>query len=218
MLRERRIPLPGEAPPDACRMTLSASLSFDRRAVLGSAALSRRGRSSSGYSLVEIIIATLVFVVAGAGAVSLFTLVTRQASMTQSQQEEQFATAIDEGAILRLNDRYSCASGACTVGTSTVSPGENGYYPDQLAAVNSFKALCNALTSANRSLVDDLVTQIQSLPVTTQMTRLGVSRQVNEELETVAPLAHRYRVAWISRDGEVLRQITLTPTAAAWCP
>jgi len=199
-------------------MTPSDFYPFDRRALPGSSRLSRRGVSSSGYSLVEIIIATLVFVIAGAGAVSLFTLVTRQSSMTQSQQEEQFATAIDEGAIIRLNDRYTCASGTCTAGTSTSSPGENGYYPDQLAAVNSFKSLCNAATSTDRSLVDDLVAQIQSLPVTSQMARLGVIRQVNEESETVAPLAHRYRVAWISRDGEILRQITLTPTAAAWCP
>jgi len=187
----------------------------------GRRAATRVGRRSlcvSGYSLVEIVIATLVFVIADAGAVSLFTLVTRQAAMTQSQQEEQFATAIDEGAILRLNDRYSCASGVCTVGTSTASPGENGYYPAQAAAMTSFKALCNAATSADRSLVDDLVAQIQSLPVTSQMARLGVTRQVKEEPETVAPLAHRYRVIWMSRDGEVLRQMTLTPTAAAWCP
>jgi len=197
----------------------SSTLAFGRDPSLGAArGVSRHALPSAGYSLVEIVIATLIFVIAGAGAVSLFTLVTRQAAMTQSQQEEQFATAIDEGAILRFNDRYSCASGVCTVGTSTASPGENGYYPDQSAAVNSFKALCNAVTSTDRSLVDDLVTQIQSLPVTTQMARLGVTRQVAEEPELVAPLAHRYRVTWRSRDGEVLRQITLTPTAAGWCP
>ena len=170
-------------------------------------------RADSAYTLVELVLATLLFVIAGVGSVTLFTLTIRQVLDTQDLQEEQFAIAADQADILRLNDRYSCASGACTASTSATNPpGESEYIPNDQVGQNTFYGWCN-----QGSLVDPLVSQLQALALSAQMVSLGISRAVEKENSGV-PSAHRYSVTWRSRDNAILRQITLSPTIAAWCP
>ena len=166
--------------------------------------------SSRGFSLVEMLVASVIFVIAGIGSVGLFTLSSRQAALTRSIQEEQFAISIDMANVLRMNDRYVCTASGCGISTGTTPPGENGYYPADSSGQAFFLARC-----ADGSLSQGLVSLINSLPATAQMQAQKMTRAATQD--SSSPSAHRYSVSW-NVDGALIRQITLTPTTAAWCP
>lgn len=167
---------------------------------------------SDGFSFAEALISSLLFALVGTGTVAMMTLTTRQAGRTRDMQEEQFAISADLASVQSRNDRYTCASGSCGFDLSGDPPGENDYYPLPPAARSTYDQLCRS-----DQLVDPLVAGIRALPLSDQMLRLGIGRQIAKETGGDAA-AHRYTVSWLSRDGSLLRQMSLTPTAASWCP
>jgi type II secretory pathway pseudopilin PulG len=180
---------------------------------------SSRRHPAAGYSLVELLVSALLFAIIGTGSVTLFSLTVRQQTRTEGLQAEQFAISIDEANLQRMNDRFTCQSGTCVIKTGT-APNQNEYYPlVGSAAEATFLALCSPTSSGAPALADPLVALINAAPPTVQMARLGISRQAVREAETVAqPFAHRYTITWRSRDDTILRQNTLVPTTAGWCP
>lgn len=181
----------------------------------------RSRQAAAGFSLVELIVSSALFLVMATGALALFAITNRQTIQSQTIQEQQFAIGVDLATIQRMNDRYTCASGTCTVNESGGAPGENDYFPTDASAQATFLALCQPSPSAVNppTLSDALIALIVARPATAEMQQLGISRTVLKDNEsTAAPLAHRYTVTWLSNQQAVLRQVTLTPTAAAWCP
>jgi type II secretory pathway pseudopilin PulG len=166
---------------------------------------------AAGYSLVELLVSALLFAIIGTGSVTLFSLTVRQQTRTEGLQAEQFAISIDEANLQRMNDRFTCQSGTCVIKTGT-APNQNEYYPlVGSAAEATFLALCSPTSSGAPALADPLVALINAVP--------PISRQAVREAETVAqPFAHRYTITWRSRDDTILRQNTLVPTTAGWCP
>lgn len=181
--------------------------------------LFRRHRPTAGYSLVELLISALLFAIIGAGSVTLFSLTVRQQARTEGMQAEQFAIGIDEANLQRMNDRFTCQSGTCLIKTGA-PPNQNEYYPAVGSAAETlFLGLCKPATIGVKALADDLVTLINATTRTPQMVQLGITRSAVREAETVGqPFAHRYTVTWRSPQNTILRQITLAPTAAGWCP
>ena len=179
----------------------------------------RRLRPSAGYSLVELLISALLFAIIGTGSVTLFSLTVRQQARTEGMQAEQFAISIDEANLQRMNDRFTCQSGTCLIKTGT-APNQNEYYPVVGSAAETvFLGLCKPASISAKALSDDLVTLINATNRTAQMQQLGITRLAVREAETVGqPFAHRYTITWRSADNAILRQITLAPTAAGWCP
>lgn len=178
-----------------------------------------RQRPAAGYSLAELLISAVLFALIGTSSVVLFSLTVRQQSRTEGMQAEQFAISIDEANILQKNDRFTCQSGTCLI-KSGAPPNQNEYYPAVGSeAETTFLGLCKPASSSARALADDLVTLINATPPTTQMTQLGISRQAVREAETLGqPFAHRYTITWRSPQNTILRQNTLAPTSAGWCP
>lgn len=174
-------------------------------------------RGASGFSLVELMISTLIFAMVTAGSLGMFTITTRQATLTRRLQEEEFAIRMDLATLLSMNDRFTCASGSCQISSS--APGQNDYFPTSSAAVTQFTTLCSngQLTVVpSASYGSGLVSLINATARTSAMQSLGISRSVSAD--TTSPAAHRYTVTWSGSDGTVLRQISLVPTTAAWCP
>lgn len=173
--------------------------------------------TAAGFSLVELMISTLIFAMVTAGSLGMFTITTRQATLTRRLQEEEFAIRMDLATIMSMNDRFSCASGTCQI--SSASPGQNDYYPSSNAAETKFTTLCSngQLTVVpNSTFGTGLVSLINATNRTSAMQSLGISRSAGAD--TTSPAAHRYTVTWSGSDGSVLRQISLVPTTAAWCP
>jgi prepilin-type N-terminal cleavage/methylation domain-containing protein len=174
-------------------------------------------RGAAGFSLVELMISTLIFAMVTAGSLGMFTITTRQATLTRRLQEEEFAIRMDQATIQSMNDRFTCASGSCQISGSP--PGQNDYFPSSTAAVTKFTTLCSngQLTAVpDASYGSGLVSLINATNRTAAMQSLGITRSVSAD--ATSPAAHRYTVSWTGSDGTVLRQISLVPTTAAWCP
>lgn len=159
----------------------------------------------------ELLVSSVIFAVVGTGSLLLLAVTNHQSNQNQRLQEQQFAISIDHSRIQAMNDRYTCASGSCVLDNSGAPPGENEYYPSGATAQTAFLTLCS-----NGKLVDDLITLIGKEATTTQMQSLGINRTVVKEA-VGSPPTHRYTVSW-SAAGARIRQATLVPTAAAWCP
>jgi len=175
------------------------------------ARLQQPTRRAGGFSLVEMMIAAVLMVIATIGTVSLFNYGITQNSSSRGKQEEQSAISEDVAVIQRINDRYTCTSEkACAVASS--DPGENGYYPTGPNPSSPFNAAC-----LNGTLLNNLTTTITTTATPTAFTSLGITRSVSASVSSDGRY-NRYTVTWRNRTGTRLRQITLVPTVAGWCP
>lgn len=174
---------------------------------------------TAGFSLVEIMMSTVIFAMVAAGSLGMFTVTTRQATISRMLQEEEFAIRLDLAAIQNMNDRFTCYSGLCLIDTVGAAPGQAEYYPDSALAQTRFNYLCKnslLLVVPSATYGTGLVTLITATARPAELVSLGITRTVT--VDATAPTASRYVVTWNSSDGSLLRQINLTPTAAAWCP
>jgi type II secretory pathway pseudopilin PulG len=176
-------------------------------------------QQAAGFSLVETMLATFILAVVTSGTLALYTSYTKSLQINRRENQIQAAIASDVATVLRTNRRITCSSGSCTI--NGADPGENAYSPDPLnsSATTYFTTLCSSQTLVNQviSLIDQ-----QSRPAA--FTDLGITRDAaTAEQYTTTPTrsGHRYVVTWsrsISGQTVPLRQITLTPTVANWCP
>lgn len=174
--------------------------------------ITRRSRSTAGFSLVEIIVATGLMVIVATGSALLFMLSNRQSTSTRGRQEQQSAISDDIATIQRLNERYNCSSGSASCGISESDPGEDDYYPAGSSADDTFDLdLCGS-----SDLLSNLVSAIDETDPPASFTALGITRQ-SPALDTDSS-SHRYTVTWLNSNDRPLRQITLVPTVANWCP
>lgn len=174
--------------------------------------------SSSGFSLVEIMISTLIFSMVTVGSLGMFTITTRQSAVTRLLQEEEFALRLDLANIQNINDRFTCFSGSCQIDRSGAAPGQSEYYPSDASAKGKFDYLCatnSLLVVPDSSYGKGLIALINETARPNEVQSFGITRTITADGSS--PQAFRYTVSWTGADGSLLRQISLTPTAAAWC-
>lgn len=176
----------------------------------GSAPHHTSPQRSQGFSLVELLVAAVLMLVASMGGTVLFNQATQQANAIRRTLEQQFAISADLASIIDRNDRYTCSSGTCmepvNPSPSDDPPNQNGYVPSN---PQTMQAICQ------QGLADALVT---SIGTTATAIGPGVMRTASfpDNTQTSVP-PHRYTVTWKSGD-RVLRQVQLIPTVAGWCP
>jgi type II secretory pathway pseudopilin PulG len=181
-------------------------------AVTGYTSTPLRGSNSAaaGFSLVEVMLAATLLVIVAIGATILFTLSNQQTLSSRGKQEQQSAISEDLAALLRMNDRYSCISGSCAVASS--DPGEDEYYPSASTSQQSFNNSCSS-----GGLLSNLITAINGRAAPAAFNTLGIQRQA-PVIDSEEPSTHRYSITWVDASGRRLRQVTLVPTVANWCP
>jgi Tfp pilus assembly protein PilV len=167
--------------------------------------------ASGGFSLVEMMIAAVLMVTATIGTVAMFNYGISQNSTSRGKQEEQSAISEDLADIQVMNDRYTC-SNALSCEVSSSDPGENGYHPTGTSPSSTFNAAC-----LNGTLLNNLFTTISEKETPLAFTQLGISRTVSQTVSSDGNY-NRYTVTWTKTGGTRLRQITLVPTVAGWCP
>ncbi len=189
----------------------------------------RRSRGAGGFSLVELMVASVLLVVALTGTSVLFVESNRSSAAAETRYRQQALVDTDLARVRRLNDRYTCSSGSCT-SLGSLELGKNDFFPPPTSTAangNSsagqlFEALCNST-----GLITQLVTDIGTPPAA--LTTAGVSYSVdsaNQGQQTVSEFGtnvvrnlHRYTITYTnSISGELLRRVTLVPTTVAWCP
>lgn len=186
----------------ACQPPVMRRLGLGKRSVQG------------GFSLVEMMVAAVLMLIATAGSVVLFNYSISQNRSSRGKQEEQSAISEDLANIQTMNDRYTCSTpSSCSVTSS--DPGENSYYASGTTpstGTGSFDEACQ-----NGNLINNLITAINNKATPTAFTRLGITRTVAKTTNSAADYL-RYTVTWTSSTNARLRQITLVPTASGWCP
>ena len=174
--------------------------------------------ASAGFSLPEVVVSAVILVVSALGLFSLASMEISQSRGVQAGQEERAAIIDDISLILQVNNRFSCYSGVCTAVGGVAEPSEKQYSPASSVSDIDFRSLCNPPSLSGPSLVDPLLVEIRELARGAKLVTLGITREVVKDSQDTPPLAHRYHVTWKSSDNKLLRQITLSPTVAAWCP
>lgn len=168
-------------------------------------------QNAGGFSLVEMMMAAVLMVIASIGTVAMFNYGISQNSSSRGKQEEQSAISEDLADIQVMNDRYTCTNEQlCAVISS--DPGENGYHPAGTIPSTPFRDAC-----LNGSLLSNLITKINATATPRAFTSLGISRAVSQSVSSDGNY-NRYTITWSKTGGTRLRQITLVPTVAGWCP
>jgi type II secretory pathway pseudopilin PulG len=189
----------------------------------------RRSRGAGGFSLVELMVSSVLLVLALTGTSVLFVESNRSSAAAETRYRQQALVDTDLARVRRLNDRYTCSSGTCT-SLGTVELAKNDFFPPPTSnAANgnssaglAFEALCNST-----GLITQLVADIGATPST--LTAAGITYSIdsaNQGQQTVSEFGtnvvrnlHRYTITYTnSSSGELLRRVTLVPTTVAWCP
>jgi prepilin-type N-terminal cleavage/methylation domain-containing protein len=180
-------------------------------------------QQTRGFSLIEMIqAAAILLMVAGAAA----TVVIRTGSITRATQERyalEAAVDADVAVIQQLNDRYTCANVTATCAVASGQVDRNGFFPLRTGVdadrnnlddgTQAFELKCLSPST----LVNPLVAVINALPNPNGLTRSAAVDTVPSSGTALA--YHRYTVTYTATaSGEMMRQLTLTPTTVAWCP
>ena len=188
-----------------------------------------RRRHGAGFSLVELMVSSVLLVLALTGTSVLFVESNRSSAAAETRYRKQALVDTDLARVRRLNDRYTCSSGTCT-SLGSAELGKNDFFPPPTSTAadgNSsagqlFEALCNST-----GLISQLVSDIGAPPST--LTAGGITYSIdtaNQGQQTVSEFGtnvvrnlHRYTITYTnSSSGELLRRVTLVPTTVAWCP
>ncbi len=189
----------------------------------------QRPRGARGFSLVELMVSSVLLVLALTGTSVLFIESNRSSAAATLRYRQQALVDTDLARVRRLNDRYTCSSGTCS-SLGTVELGKHDFFPPPVStdatgnstAGNTFEALCNSTV-----LISQLVSDIGATPST--LTAAGVTYSIdtaNQGQQTISEFGttvvrnlHRYTITYTnSTSGELLRRVTLVPTTVAWCP
>ncbi|MEA5414893.1 type IV pilus modification PilV family protein [Synechococcus sp. BA-132 BA5] len=177
----------------------------------------RRRRPANGFSLVELMVASVLLVLSLTGTSVLFIESNRSSAAATLRYRQQALVDADLARVRRLNDRYTCSSGICTsLGTKEL--GKNDFFPEPTstaadgnsAAGHSFEALCKST-----GLITQLVADIGPTP--SGLTAAGITYDPIDTTNQGG--VHRYTITYTnSTSNEELRRVTLVPTTVAWCP
>ena len=83
---------------------------------------------AAGFTLVELLISSVLLVVALTGTSVLFMESNRSSAAASTRYNQQALVDTDLARVRRLNDRYTCVSGTCT-SLGTVELGKNDFFP-----------------------------------------------------------------------------------------
>ena len=179
-----------------------------------------------GFTLVEILVASVVLVVAITGAAFAFMSSNKLSFAGSARSQVESAIDRDLANIKDAAYRYTYCSGDYTItgdACNSVEPGQEDYYfPDSVAhptRAEDFEEDCR-----DGSLSDDLIAAINggstSLALGSAATALGISRDpavLNSTIGAQGENSHDIRITY-NHNGAVVRRVLVTPTAAAWCP
>ncbi len=176
---------------------------------------------NDGFTLIEVLVATLILAVVSIGTVAALNTSTRQLRRSGDINELNALIESDLAVVRTANDRLVCndATTGCIIAAN--DPGATGYFPNTAnqANIDFFVRLCGYRVEA--SPPNDIGIFNTAAGFATQLVALlpaadaRLQRNVNVE-----DGGHRYTVRYTRPGGDntILRQVTLVPATASWCP
>jgi len=183
---------------------------------------------SNGFTLVEVIVAATIIIVAVAGTLGGFNAFISASNQTQSKSEQQKMIDTDIAKISKLSQVYTACinprgsvpapSETCQglTASSTVQMGDSLYYfPPATSDQATFFSACSA-SDANNHITKNFIKAIDLLrPVSAN----GVTRQAATRDDEDDASNHLVRVRWVqaTNTSNTLRLIKVVPLVSAWC-
>ena len=174
----------------------------------------------NGMTLVELLVSLLLISFAIIAASSLISYGVFGLRKTESNYDIQNLIDRNLSSIESMADRYTCASGTCTVQTTV--PAKTDYIdPTNATNWNTFSDLCEAtsLTSPPTDLISPLASYIE----TNLATPPGLYRaiQVNgsgddQGIGRIKHMTIQFRLD--NANGIMVRNSTIIPTIVSYCP
>ena len=196
-----------------------------------------------GFSLVEVLVGLLVFAIASAATLAVFSNTIRSVFRTDDQARANAAVDSDISKLKQLAEQYNAcmppisgavaASGSTTVCTGTwpdgITPIKLGdsyyYYPVpgsnpsvDNTAVTNFRTACSSSAAAShitKNLIDYIndTTKFPQPPSAFKVTRSTASREAGTDASN-----HVIIVDYTSTQFNINRRVKLLPVISAWCP
>jgi hypothetical protein len=159
-------------------------------------------------------VASVILLASVTAAVTLFNFTNINARLGEEKQDEQAAISEDLATVVQINDKFRCIDqSSCSSGNAY--PNENEYIPGDLGALDN---ICSS-DGTGSGFAPLLVDTINNLALTQRLAELNITRSaaIAETMNESDIPPHLYSIQW--KKGSVqLRQITLMPTVASWCP
>ncbi|MBV2351510.1 hypothetical protein KUL97_07290 [Synechococcus sp. HK05] len=158
--------------------------------------------------------ASVILFTSVTAAVTLFNFTNINARLGEEKQDEQAAISDDLATIIQINDKFSCTD-ANNCSSGITYPNENEYIPGD---PNGLSAICGP-DGTGSGFGPKLVDAINNLALAPRLNELNITRsaKIPAAINTNNTPPHLYSIEW-KKDSITLRQITLMPTVASWCP
>jgi type II secretory pathway pseudopilin PulG len=162
---------------------------------------------SSGFAILEILIATILLAATFSMAAMLSMVSSRSMISTEARGNQQSLIESDLAGIQNLAETFTWCSGAggFTSCNGSAPRSENYYFPTTAAGITAFETACNNTTSD--TLNTALVTAINARAAIPGVTRIVDSDDI---------ATNRLRITYTGANAN--RLVVFTPTVAAWCP
>lgn len=177
-----------------------------------------------GFTLVEVLIASLILSIATLGTIALISTSRRQVMRSGEINEINALIEADLTSVRTANDRLICNDGTCRLSETT--PTKTDYFPSvgnpgslttsEKSNIRFLERRCAYLSSSGTfDKSEGLAWQLRSLLP-------DAAPQIKRTISDAAidSTGHRYTVTYTRTGGDstILRQVTLVPTTIAWCP
>lgn len=183
--------------------------------------------TADGFSLVEVMIATVLLAIVVGGTATILMTANRSSQRTGALAEASAAIDTNISMILKRAEEFTCCSGFCTADAATIaaagakcsgSYGDANYYfpdPDIATDLTNFLTRCKP-TSASDGLVGPLIDSITSganaIPAPA-----GITRVINADPDDGTDYTN-HRILITYTGGGINRAVKVTPSIGAWCP
>lgn len=185
---------------------------------------------SRGFTLVEVLASSVIMLIAVAGSIVAFNLITQSVRGTglRADQSRRIDSQIAE--VSRLAEIYtSCGTPAgavppnpptvataCAGGTANVQIGNSFYYtpdPANIVAVDDFYTACRSADPANH-ITANFMNAVDNL----QAPNGAVLRLPSARVDEDDASNFLVEVTWTDPGNRVLRRFRISPLVSAWCP
>ena len=175
-----------------------------------------------GFSLVEVLIAVVICIVAVMGTAGGFNLITQSIKKTSGFNEAQIAVDNDLSIIRQIARTYTpCVDARGDVpesfpacGASSPAAISSGYYfpVGSDGAIAGFFDACGPADSGQHFTVkfQELIEGLGNLPS-------DVTKSVERE-DSSDPANHNFKVTYSSPQLAYTREVIIAPVASSWCP
>jgi type II secretory pathway pseudopilin PulG len=176
----------------------------------------RSSLASSGFTLVEALVGTVIIAVAVSATFAVFSTAIRGIRLTEDQASQSSLIEADVSRIGNLSVSYNaCTNSAGSLAACAGQAQGNSFYyfPGNTANVPAFYNACNA-TAAGSHITANFITAINGLAQPGPgVTRLAAARENGAD-----PQNHVVVVQWQTPTANPARVIKITPVVSSWCP